>query len=145
MAAQMNQNILGKPDKNASEISDLKDSVVVLHKHQNCHFMISGLLSHQLSQRLFGKLLSFSSVGVYLTQIVRQQNTDDMIQNLDQIGRCEFSHIPWSILPLPMVFLYFWAKLIRLNHPFACKSKPGSGKHPMLVVFPSTTAILAFF
>jgi len=49
MAAQMNQNILGKPDKNASEISDLKDSVVVLHKHQSCYFMISGLLSHQLS------------------------------------------------------------------------------------------------
>ncbi len=80
----MNQNILRKPDKNASEISDLKDSVVVLHKHQNCHFMISGLLSCQLSQRLSGKLLSFSSVGVYLTQIVGQQNTDDMIKNLNQ-------------------------------------------------------------
>ena len=64
MATQMDQNILRKPDENASEISDLKDSVVVLHKHQNCHFMTSGLLSCQLSQRLLGKLLSFSSVGV---------------------------------------------------------------------------------
>ena len=70
MAAQMNQNILGKSDEDSSEDSRVKDSVVTLHKYQNCHFMIPGLLSCQLSQCLSGKLLSCSGVGVYLTQIV---------------------------------------------------------------------------
>jgi hypothetical protein len=89
MTTQTNQSIPGKSDKNASEISDLKDSVVVLHKHQDCYIMTSGLLSCQLSQCLLGKLLSLSGVGVYLTQIVGQQNTDDMIQNLNQVGGSE--------------------------------------------------------
>ena len=41
MAAQMNHNIWRKPDKNASEISDLKDCVVISHKQQNCYIMTS--------------------------------------------------------------------------------------------------------
>ena len=69
----MNHSFLWKPEKNASEESDVKDSVAVLHKDQNCHLMTSGLLSSQLTQCLSGKLLSCSGIGIYFTQIVCQK------------------------------------------------------------------------
>ena len=62
MTSQTTQSILAKPDQNAREISDAKDSVVAPHKHQNSHFMSSGLLSCQLSQRLSGKLYNVSDL-----------------------------------------------------------------------------------
>jgi hypothetical protein len=56
--------------------------------------MIASLLSSQLAKRLVSELPSCLSVGIYLTQVVGQQNTYDMIQNLNKVGGSELVYIP---------------------------------------------------
>ncbi len=144
MIAQVNQSILWKPEKNASEESDVKDRVVTIHKNQYCHFVIPGLLSDQLSQCLSGKILSCSGVRIQLTEIVGKKNTYNMIDYLNQAGGCELSHIPGAILPLPVVFLYLWSQFICPNHLTTSEAKTSGAEYHMLIVISSTTTIPAF-
>ena len=67
-----------------------------------------------------------------------------MVDYLYHTRRCESRHIPWTILPLTVIFFYLRSQFVCPDYLLTTQTQTCCHEYPMIVIFSPSTIILTF-